>query len=67
MLRIMGMVPVTEGAASKAGMLAILSATHIHFNRAMMRLCVLGVLACGRAIGVFVHCKRDAAFLGVLP
>ncbi len=59
-------LPVTGSVVSKAELNSVLSLTQQHLNRAMKRLCELGLLMRGPKIGVSHHYKLNPAFIRIL-
>lgn len=59
-------LPVTGDVVSKAELNSVLSLTQQHLNRAMKRLCELGLLMRGPKVGVSHHYKLNPAFIRIL-
>ncbi|WP_367646222.1 winged helix DNA-binding protein [Azonexus fungiphilus] len=59
-------LPVTGNVVSKAHLHSVLSLTQQHLNRAMKRLCELGLLMRGPKVGVSHHYKLNPAFIRML-
>lgn len=59
-------LPVTGDIVSKAELNTLLSLSEPQVNRAMKRLCELGLLMRGPKVGVSYHYKLNPAFIRVL-
>lgn len=59
-------LPVTGDVVSKAELHSLLSQTQQHLNRAMKKLCEIGLLIRGPKIGVSYHYKLNPAFFRIL-